>query len=256
MERDTMSRTIGISGLVLAATLVAACGASTAGPSPTASATTSPASVQPASPSPVVPVPTVQALPNGGSDVFPGSYTSQFQPALKLTVDHVVDLDCAPGYRCRGSVDLNSAIFLDLEFGTAHGAEVHIIRLDKVYDPTSPGKQIDPPADLAAWLEALPGTAVLGPAKPVKIGGVAATQFDIRTPGEILLGPLPGGPNDNADPNGPQASIGPSALRITVMRIGGSAVLINEWLGPENTVRDGAAALESLQPLIDSITWL
>jgi hypothetical protein len=256
MESHTMSRTIGILGLLLAATLVAACSVSTAGSSPTAFATTSPSTGQPASPSPVASMPAVEALAIGGSPVFPGTYTAQFQPALALTVDHVVDLDCAPGYRCRGSVDLNSAIFLDLEFGTVRGAEVDIVRLDKVYDPASPGKQIDPPADLAAWLEALPGTAVLDPPKPVMIGGVAATRFDIRTPGDILFGPLPGGPNDNADPAGPQALIGPSALRITVMRVRGSAVLITEWLGPENTGRDGAAALESLQPLIDSITWL
>jgi hypothetical protein len=251
-----MPRTIGISGLLLAATLLAGCGASTAGPSPAASATTSPASVQPASPSPAVPMPTFKALPNGGSEVFMGTYTAQFQPALALTVGHVAELDCPSGDPCRGEVDLNSAIFVDIEFGNVHGAEVHIIRLDKVYDPASPGKQIDPPADLAAWLKALPGTAVLGPATPVMIGGVAATRFDIRTPGDMLLGPLPGGPNDNNDPAGPRASIGPSALRITVIRIGGSAVLITEWLGPENTVRDGPAALESLQPLIESITWL
>jgi hypothetical protein len=72
----------------------------------------------------------------------------------------------------------------------------------------------------------------------------------------MVFGPLPSGPNDNAEPTGPQASIGPSALRLTVMRIGGYAVLITEWLGPENTVRDDATARKGLQPLIDSIKWL
>jgi hypothetical protein len=259
--RAMVSRNHSIVGLLAAAAmLLSACGSFTAPEStggaaagPTTVAATPPVTAQPATPSPSA---VIQELPDGGNPSFPGTYTTQFQPKLTFTIDHVVDLDCSPGYRCRGDVDLNSANFVDLEFGNVHGSEVHIYRLDKVYDPASPDKQIDPPVDLAAWMEALPGTAVRGPAMPVMIGGKPATRFDIRTPGEIVFGPLPGGPNDNAIPAGPQASIGPSALRISVMRIGGSAVLIIEWLGPENTVRDGAAALKGLQPLIDSITWL
>jgi hypothetical protein len=31
--------------------------------------------------------------------------------------------------------------------------------------------------------------------------------------------------------------------------------VIEEWLGPENTVRDADAALEGLKPFVDSIVW-
>jgi hypothetical protein len=211
----------------------------------------------PATSSPIVSGRAVKDLSTGGTTVFPGTYATLFHPELTLTIGNVVNLDCAPGYRCRGEVDLNSANFLDLEFGNVHGSEVHIIRLDKVYDPAKPGKVINPPGDLAAWIEALPGTAVLAPAKTAMIGGMPAVEFDARTPGEMWLGPLPGGPNDTADPAGPRAGIGPSALRIILVTHSDAyLVLITEWLGPENTVRNGADALKSLQPLIDSITWL
>jgi hypothetical protein len=209
-------------------------------PSPTPSAT-------PVS-SPAASAATVGVLPDGGQPVFSGTYSTRFQPALTLTVDRVVDLDCSPGYLCRGTVDVNAAGWLDLEFGNVHGSEIDIIRLDKVYDPKSPKKLIDPPKDLAAWIRALPGTAVLQSPKAVVIGGLPGTQFDVRTPGNLQFRLIPGGYG--------QAGIGPSGLRVILLTVHGHLVLISEWLGADNTVRDGQAALDSLQPLVDSIKWL
>jgi hypothetical protein len=189
-------------------------------------------------------------MPFGGQTIFAGYYMTYFKPALTVRIDKAVNLDCAPGYDCRGDVDANEAGWVDLEFGNVHGSELDIIRVDKVYDPMAPKTLVDPPADLAGWLQALPGkgTAVLSAPKAITIGGLPATQFDVRTPGELQLGHIAG----TADG---QAGIGPSGLRIIVLRVHTQVVVLTEWLGPENTIRDGAAALASLQPVVESIVW-
>lgn len=180
--------------------------------------------------------------------VFPGTYTTHFQPPLTLTVGDEVSLDCAPGFTCRGYVNANSDGWLDLDFGVSRQAELMLIRLDKVYDPASPSKLIDAPADLAAWLQASAGTVVFEPPTAVSIGGMAATQFDVRTGGEAQFGLIAGGYG--------QAGIGPSALRVILVRVHDHLVLITEWFGEKNTVRDRHATVAWLQPIIDSIVWL
>jgi len=239
-------------GLLVASLLLTACGPTAAAPSassPGVTASPQPTAAPTATAAATAPIPS--ALPAAGTTVFAGYYTTEFQPALTLRIDKAaVALDCAPGYDCRGDADKNEAGWVDLVFGNLHGAELDIIRLDKVYDPKAPTKLIDPPTDLAAWLEALPGSgmAVLAAPKSVSIGGVAATQFDVRTPGELQLGHIAGTAGD-------RAGIGPNGLRIIVMRVHGVVVVMTEWLAEENTSRDGAAALTSLQPLMDSIAW-
>jgi hypothetical protein len=210
-------------------------------------------------PSPTATSSVAVALPNGGQPLFPGTYSSQFTPALTFTVGDVVDLDCAAGFTCRGAVDANSAGWIDLEFGTLHGSEIIVIRLDQVYDPSSPTNLIAPPQDISAWLSALqvenastyhsvPGFAVFQPAKSVIIGGLPALQFDLKTPGNIQFGPMPDDPAS-------QAGIGPNAMRVTFVTVHGHLVLISEWLASKNTVHDGPAALESLRSLVESISW-
>ena len=181
--------------------------------------------------------------------MFAGRYTTHFVPALTLTIDHVVDLDCAPGYRCRGDIDTNAPSWLGFEFGNVHGSEIDIIRLDKVYNPKSPKKLIDPPSDITAWVKALPGTAVLQAPQAVLVGGIDATEFDVKTAGDLQFGPIPEIPDG-------QAGLGPSGLRVVFVTVHGHLILISEWLGPDNAVRDGAAALEGLQPFVKSIAWL
>lgn len=76
-------------------------------------------------------------LPDGGQTVFPGTYTTQFQPPLTLTVGREVELSCVPGYKCRGDVDVNLPGWLFFEFGNAPAFEIAINRVDKVLDRKS-----------------------------------------------------------------------------------------------------------------------
>ncbi len=216
------------------------------GPVPTASPSPSPSTSPTASPSPTATVASV-ALGAEGTDMLPGTYTPLFQPAFNFTVTNEIVTDCPPSVQCSWPIDKNEAGWVDIEFGTEQSSEFMAIRLDKVIDPAAPANLIDPPADLAAWMGSLPGTAVLGAPKPVLIGGLPASQFDEKTPGEMQFGHIAGTTD--------QAGIGPSGLRLIVLRVHDQVVLISEWLGPQNTARDGAAALTNLQPLIDSITW-
>jgi len=246
----TMNRMSITSTLMVATVLLTGCGGTAASPG---------SSIDPSQPSSTPPAATATAaapsfaaalpLQEAGQPSFPGTYSPKFQPPLTITIDHVVDLDCAAGYICRGDVDANMTGWLGLSFGNVHGSEIDLVRLDKVYDPAAPSKLIDPPVDLAAWLVALPGTAVLAPPKTVSIGGRPAIQFDVKTPGDLQLGPMPGGGDG-------QAGIGPNGLRIVLVTVDGLLVLISEWIGADNTVLDRQAALDSVQPLVNSIKWL
>jgi len=249
IKGTTMTRIIQAAGLAVASVVLAACGPGVAAtPTSNPAITTNPQASSAPSPAAIATAPIPSILPAGGSELFAGSYTTRFTPALTLKIEKAVALDCSPGYDCRGDVDVNEPGWLGFEFGNVHGSELDIIRLDKVFDPKAPTKTIDPPADLSAWVQALPGTAVLGPPTAVTIGGIEASQFDVQTPGDLQLGPIAG----MADS---QAGIGPSGLRIVVLRVHGQVVVISEWLGPDNTIRDGAAALASIQPVVDSIEW-
>jgi hypothetical protein len=192
----------------------------------------------------------VTALPEGGNTVFAGRYTTQFKPALTLTIDRQVDIDCAPGYQCRGDVDVNSSSWLDLEFGHDQPVEINVMGFDQVYDPNHPGKVIDPPTDLGAWISAFPGVTVTA-RKPVQIGGLDATQLDLRTARDVAFGPT-----DLGDLH----SLGYGAHqlhRVFVARVSGTVVVIGLGsLGPGETTPDQlAVASRILQPIVDSITW-
>ena len=106
-----MNGTLRLAAVALAAVVVAAIaagliaryspaqvGAPTVAPSASASANLSP------SPSPS---PSVGILVEG-ADVFPGTYRTGFDPPFTLTIGNQVDNGCAPGFRCRGTVDVNT----------------------------------------------------------------------------------------------------------------------------------------------------
>jgi hypothetical protein len=197
---------------------------------PTASPSTSPS-----------PSSSISVLGAGGSSLFPGTYSSQFDPAFIFTVpEEAVALDCAAGYECRGDINVNSPTFLDLEFGNVHGAEFMAARLDKVVDPTTAGAVIDPPADFAAWISAISGLTVLEPAKSVTVGGVTATQIDVAPSGTV-----------DGLPFGPTFGIAGHATRVIGLMVAGHLVIF--------TGQDGSgdfnAAVISLQPIVDSIVW-
>ncbi len=252
---------------VRAAFLFAACiallGACNASPIPTASAsatpTTNPTAATtatasavptpgPTSPPPTA-IPTSAASPSAqvselgtGGNVFPGTYHTQLDPGLTLTIDRVVDLDCAPGYKCRGDIDVNQDNWVGFEFGNINGSQFDVVRIDKVFDPAAASKVIDPPSDLGAWLAAFPGLDVLVAPTPASVGGVSGTQLDVQSPDDLGLGPSWGLAAGHRN-------------RITLLWVDGHAVLINEQLGPDNTVGDFDTAMQGLEPLVQSIVW-
>jgi hypothetical protein len=190
---------------------------------------------------PATATPGILELASEGT-MFPGTYRTQFEPPMTLTINDLVDLDCAPGYRCRGDIDVNIEHWVGLEFGNTHGSELDVTRVDKV--PATPGGTtlMDPPDDLATWVAGQPGIERVSEPLPVTIGGVPGVRLDIRT--------------DKAVSFGPSWGTCPGCRSwITVLRAHDAWVLIIEQLGPDNTVRDFDAVVRGLQPVVDSIIW-
>jgi hypothetical protein len=184
--------------------------------------------------------------------MFPGTYKTQFDPSMTLTIDHMVDLDCAPGYRCRGDIDVNLPQWVAFEFGNLHGSELDIYRLDKVYARGDGGELIDAPDDCGAWLTGLPGINVLGDPMPVKVDGLPALRLDVKPDHVVLFGPS--GLTPFPDKFGVNGGTNVRA-RITVVHVQGRCVVISASFGPDNTVGDFDAVARGLQPIVDSIVW-
>ena len=192
-----------------------------------------------------------QTLGSEGT-MFPGTYRTRLDPPMTLTIDHLVDLDCAPGYRCRGDIDVNLPQWVAFEFGNKHGPALDIYRFDKVDARGDGGALIDAPDDCGAWLAGIPGINVLGDPIPTKVGGLPASRFDVKPARVILFGPsgiseFPDGLGINGGAN--------ATARITVVNVHDRCVVISGTLGPDNTVGDFEAAVRGLQPIIDSIRW-
>jgi hypothetical protein len=207
--------------------------------SPQATATPRPTDV--ASPSPSI-------LAREGF-VYPGTYVSAFDPPLTFAINSEVQHNCAPGFRCRGSIDANLPGWIDLEFGLPP-IGVHIIRIDKVDDPAHPGRLIDPPADLASWIASRPGVTVTRRSS-ITIGGVTRTELDIEPVSKgVALGPIPGvtDPRLAIGESNPAAGIDANSVsRLYVETVDGHQVLIEPY------AQDGS--VDAMQPLVDSIVW-
>jgi hypothetical protein len=172
--------------------------------------------------------------------VYPGTYVPAFDPGLTFTIDHEVEHNCARGSQCRGSIDVDLAGWLGLEFGQPR-IEMNVIRVDKVNDPARSGALMDPPADLAAWIASRPGVTVTTQ-KAVQVGGLAATQLEVQTGDKDLsFGPIPGVTDVGF-------ALGANwTVRMFIVPVDGRQVVI--ILHAE----DGS--LTELQPLVDSIVW-
>ena len=196
-----------------------------------------------ATPSPPAPtaLPSASAVILPSSEfVYPGTYIPAFDPGLTFKIDREVQHNCAPGFKCRGSIDVNLPAWLGLEFGQPR-IEVNVVRVDKVNDPAKPGALIDPPADLAGWLASRPGVTV-DAQKAVQVGGLAATQLDIHTGDKDLsFGPITGVTD---------VGLGLGAnwtARLFVVPVDRRQVLI--------VLHAEDGSLSELLPLVDSIVW-
>jgi hypothetical protein len=261
MPRHARNRSFALAAIVAFALVATGCGsageqvAPTEAPVPPSPAITSPMiSAAPtsasATPGPESSAFVVADLPASGAEVFPGRYLTRIEPALMLTIDHEVDLECAAGHRCRGDVNVNEPGWLDLEFGHDRPVELFVMTFDEVADPMHPKKFITPPSDLAAWISALPGVSVSAQ-KAVVVDGEQATQLDLATDRDVTLGRAHG----IAD----LSTLGYGAhqlWRVTVVRRDGSAVVIA--LGSLEPGQDPARLARSadiLQPIVDSMSW-
>jgi hypothetical protein len=211
---------------------------------PTASPSFVPSpSARPSATSTATAAPTPTILAQQGS-VFPGRYVTAFQPSLTITIDREVQHRCAPGFQCQGSINVNQAAWLDLEFGQPK-IEMMINRVDKVNDPAHPGSLIDPPADLAAWIASRPGVTITNPPKAVTVGGLGGTQVDLKAGTKGLsIGPIPGVTD-------PGLGLGGNATaRYIAVKVRGQQILI-AMLSDDPFL----ASMTELQPLVDSIVW-
>jgi hypothetical protein len=178
-----------------------------------------------------------KVLPNGGP-IFPGTYTTLFQPKMSLTISE------------HGQGDVDTPTWVGMEFGSGSaGLGFSIIRIVKVFDPMHEGKLIDPPKDLAGWIANRPGLKVVAPPTSVRVGRIPGMQLDVLAgPKNVGFGP-------------PLAGIGANhRSRLIVVRVDGQYVLIG--FGPDEidsprtySAAEFAAAVSALQPLVDSITW-
>jgi hypothetical protein len=185
----------------------------------------------------------IHVLGQSGAPITAGNYSSQFVPAFIFGVGDVAALDCMAGDACHGEVQANGDNFLDMVFGSSHGAELMFARLDKVFDPASPSKVIDPPVDFGAWVSALPGLTVLEAPTSLTVGGLPATQLTVR----------PTRAGDSGVELGPTFGIAGHETRLIGVKVGGQQVVITEQIGEQGV--DFGAAVRNLQPIIDSIEW-
>jgi len=198
------------------------------------------------------PIPTVRPatpLGAGGTPANTGTYKTAFEPPLTLTISTVVNLDCK-GSPCWGQISVNEPSWLDLGFGTTHGAELMVFALAQVPDPSSTGLRV-PPAkstDTAALIAASPKITVLAAPKSVTIGGLDATQIDVQAHEGFSLGTRP----DVADAIGLATQ---HETRVIIVVVNGQTVAITEEIAADNTIHDFQAALLGLKPTLDSIKW-
>lgn len=251
-SRSYERRMVGpVAVIMIALTGCSSGAAPTSAPTATQSKATSvptPSASSSAEPSPTVPV-----LLDGGH-FAPRTYTTLFEPAVTLTFD---------GY---GESHVDSPSWIDVEFEGDPTLEIFIFRLDEVFDPKSPptpapescetcfigGKLIDPPKDLAAWLAGLPGVNALAPTKTVRIGGLDATQLDVRCVKDVSIGPLDGfGQTFGAGLGG---GGGGTRYRLIAVTVSGRQILIAMGRGTTG-VEDFDASMQRGQPFIDSIVW-
>ncbi len=219
----------------------AATTAPTTGASPTGSV--SPPSVTPSPIQTVELSPSLAVLPTGAR-VPRGAYATLFDPAMTLTLDLPAE----------SNEDLSG--WVDFTFEGDPPFSMHILRVDKVEDTKHPANLVDPPDDLVGWLSRHPGLTLLAPAKAVKVGGLDATQLDVRTGDkDVFFGPFPGVDNPSHSPDLGYFAIGRrQPARLIVVDFGGRHVVLSmnlETQGMAHFEED----MQALQPLVDSIVW-
>jgi hypothetical protein len=239
-------RTVGLFAVL--AIVLAACSsgsaattAPTTGTMPTPSASASSAAASPAQT--LEPSPSLAVLPSGGR-VPRGTYATLFEPAMTLTLDLPAE----------SNVDI--AGWVDLTFEGDPSFDMHIIRVDKLFDPTHPTNLVDPPGDLAAWFTNHPGVTAVNPVRDVQVGQLAATRLDLRTGSkEVAFGPITGADDPAQFPDHPNFGAGPDqTIRLTIVAVEGRIVVFYGGV-QESGQAHFDADMAALEPLLRSVVW-
>ncbi len=123
--------------------------------------------------------------------VYPGTYIPAFDPGLTFTIDREVQHNCAPGFECRGSIDVNLPGLAQPR--VRHAEDRGACRARRQGQRPGQIRHADRstgrPRD---WIASRPGVTVTAQ-KTVQVGGLAATQLDVQTGNKDLsFGPIPG----------------------------------------------------------------
>lgn len=166
-----------------------------------------------------------QVLPTGGPTggaLLPGIYTTgRFDPRVTFTLEE------QPGARWRADADHPDLLSIAKE---GH-AFLTFLRPSEVIDPETL-EAVDPPADYVAWLRNHPNLEA-GDPTPASIGGFDGIQLDIAS-----ITPVEGQRCGIGGDDPPCVAIAPvsegapfifaegTAARITVLEVGGEAILV------------------------------
>jgi len=106
-------------------------------------------------------------IPDDGSTLDPGTYTTAFQPPIRLSV--------MQGWT--GNNDTSDWLEIRLGRSDAVGA-LDFFQVQSVLDPQTQ-QTIPLPQDLVGWFTSHPALDILSSPQSTTIGGVQATQFDV-----------------------------------------------------------------------------
>ena len=178
-------------------------------------------------------------VPDDGSGLLPGPYATAFQPRIRFSI-------AGPW---TGNSDTSDWIDIELGPSGLSGA-LDFFRIRSVFAPGT--RQTLPlPGDLVAWFTSHPAIAVVSPPQQTTLGGLQATQFDVRlakdwsctTPHAcVAFAPLiPGEPGW-----GWAADTGPRLrCRVLVLRVQGDTLVVT-FTSLRSRFRDGVSAAEDV----------
>jgi hypothetical protein len=189
--------------------------------------------------------PAPRPLPASGR-MDDGTYLTPLDPPFSIT------------NRLRGEVDAALPSWVDIAFGfdavVAHGsgtwsAEIGVNRIDQVTDPAS-GALVPPPADLANWIEHLPGVRVVDGPTRTTIGGQPATRVELLSGAkDVTIGPIAGVTEFGFGFGARQHRL------LYVFEVGAQHVIITIGLIDIEDPAKLDRAIQDLEPIVRTITW-
>jgi hypothetical protein len=182
-------------------------------------------------------------VPDDGSALLPGTYATAFQPSMRLSIARP----------WTGNSDTSDWIDIELPPSDLAG-QLSFFRIGSVFVPGT-RRTLQLPGDLVAWFTSHPAITVVSPPQQTTLGGLQATQFDVRLAKDwrcgnqacVAFAPLaPGEPGF-----GWTADSGPRLrCRILVLRIHGDTVVVT-FTSSRSQFRDGVSAAQDVLSTVE-----